>query len=98
MVAMAFLEAGLDPDETSAAAAACGSATGCSAAGTGAATARSTWPRRIYQSCDVYFYHFAQKIGMDPIAAMAAGWGWAGIRPAGRQPVPTARCPIRRGS
>lgn len=25
----------------------------------------------IYQSCDVYFYTFAQKIGMDPIAAMA---------------------------
>jgi hypothetical protein len=25
----------------------------------------------IYQSCDVYFYHFAQRIGMDPIAAMA---------------------------
>jgi penicillin-binding protein 2 len=25
----------------------------------------------IYQSCDVYFYHFAQQIGMDAIAKMA---------------------------
>lgn len=24
----------------------------------------------IYQSCDVYFYHFAQRVGIDPIAAM----------------------------
>ena len=29
----------------------------------------------IYQSCDVYFYHFAQKIGMDKIAAMARRLG-----------------------
>jgi penicillin-binding protein 2 len=29
----------------------------------------------IYQSCDVYFYHFAQRIGMDPIAAMARRLG-----------------------
>ena len=29
----------------------------------------------IYQSCDVYFYHFAQAIGMDPIAAMARRCG-----------------------
>lgn len=29
----------------------------------------------IYQSCDVYFYHFAQSIGMDPIAAMARRCG-----------------------
>src|SRR3546814_19941583 len=26
--------------------------------------------RGIYQSCDVYFYHFAQRVGIDPIAAM----------------------------
>lgn len=69
-VAMAFLEAGLDPDES----VFCGGGLrvgnrvfGC-------------WNRRghgsvnmakgIYQSCDVYFYHFAQRIGMDPIAAM----------------------------
>jgi penicillin-binding protein 2 len=29
----------------------------------------------IYQSCDVYFYHFAQKMGMDVIAAMAKRMG-----------------------
>jgi penicillin-binding protein 2 len=29
----------------------------------------------IYQSCDVYFYHFAQQIGMDRIAAMAKRLG-----------------------
>lgn len=69
-VAMSFLEAGLDPE----ASVVCGGGLrvgnrvfGC-------------WNRRghgtvnmakaIYQSCDVYFYHFAQKIGMDPIAGM----------------------------
>jgi len=31
--------------------------------------------RAIAQSCDVYFYHFAQAIGMDPIAAMARRCG-----------------------
>ena len=29
----------------------------------------------IYQSCDVYFYHFAQQIGMDPIAATCRNYG-----------------------
>jgi penicillin-binding protein 2 len=29
----------------------------------------------IYQSCDVYFYHFAQKLGMDVIAPMARRLG-----------------------
>ena len=75
MVALSFLEAGLDPDET----VFCGGGLrvgnrvfGC-------------WNRRghgtvnmakgIYQSCDVYFYHFAQRIGMDPIAAMARRLG-----------------------
>ncbi len=74
-VAMSFLEAGLDPEET----VFCGGGLrvgnrvfGC-------------WNRRghgtvnmakgIYQSCDVYFYHFAQRIGMDPIAAMARRLG-----------------------
>lgn len=75
MVSMSFLKAGLDPHET----VFCGGGLrvgnrvfGC-------------WNRRghgtvdmakgIYQSCDVYFYHFAQKIGMDPIAAMARRCG-----------------------
>jgi len=32
----------------------------------------------IYQSCDVYFYYFAQRVGMQPIADMARrlGLGW----------------------
>jgi penicillin-binding protein 2 len=29
----------------------------------------------IYQSCDVYFYTMAQRVGMDPIAAMARRCG-----------------------
>ncbi|QPC99939.1 penicillin-binding protein 2 [Qipengyuania soli] len=75
MVSMSFLKAGLDPDES----VFCGGGLrvgnrvfGC-------------WNRRghgmvnmakgIYQSCDVYFYHFAQRIGMDPIAAMARTCG-----------------------
>jgi penicillin-binding protein 2 len=29
----------------------------------------------IYQSCDVYFYHFAQRLGMDVIAPMARRLG-----------------------
>ena len=75
MVALAFLEAGLDPKAT----VSCGGGLrvgnrvfGC-------------WNRRghgtvdmakaIYQSCDVYFYHFAQKIGMEKIAAMAKRLG-----------------------
>ncbi len=75
MVSMAFLKEGLDPEET----VFCGGGLrvgnrvfGC-------------WNRRghgtvdmakgIYQSCDVYFYHFAQRIGMDPIALMARRMG-----------------------
>ncbi|WP_324827472.1 penicillin-binding protein 2 [Qipengyuania zhejiangensis] len=75
MVSMSFLREGLDPEET----VFCGGGLrvgnrvfGC-------------WNRRghgqvnmakgIYQSCDVYFYHFAQRIGMDPIALMARRCG-----------------------
>ncbi|MFA7586211.1 MAG: penicillin-binding protein 2 [Novosphingobium sp.] len=74
-VAMAFLEAGLSPHDT----VHCGGGLrvgnrvfGC-------------WNRRghgtvdmakgIYQSCDVYFYHFAQKVGMERIAEMARRCG-----------------------
>ena len=75
MVAMSFLEAGLDP----AAHVSCG---GGLRVGN---RVFHCWNRRghgtvdmakgIYQSCDVYFYHFAQKIGMDPIAVMAKRLG-----------------------
>ena len=75
MVALSFLEAGLDPDET----------VSCSGGLRVGNRVFHCWQRRghgtvnmakgIYQSCDVYFYHFAQRIGMDPIAVMARRMG-----------------------
>ncbi len=75
MVAMAFLEAGLSPDAT----------VNCGGGLRVGNRVFHCWQRRghgrvdmakgIYQSCDVYFYHFAQKIGMDKIAAMARRLG-----------------------
>ena len=71
MVALAFLEAGLDPDET----VRCGGGLRvgnrffrCWKRG-GHGTVDMA--KGVYQSCDVYFYYFAQKIGMNPIALMA---------------------------
>ncbi len=75
MVAMSFLEAGLSPEETTY----CGG-------GLQVGNRRfNCWNRRghgqvdmakgIYQSCDVYFYHFAQQLGMDVIAPMARRCG-----------------------
>ena len=71
MVAMSFLEAGLDPMEATS----CGGGLrvgnrvfGCWNRG---GHGRVDMAKGIYQSCDVYFYHFAQKMGMDVIAAMA---------------------------
>lgn len=70
-IAMAFLEAGLDPE----ASVSCGGGLRvgnrvfhCWQRG---GHGRVNMATGIYQSCDVYFYHFAQKIGMDKIAAMA---------------------------
>ncbi len=67
-VALAFLEAGLDPN----------AAVNCSGGLQVGNRVFHCWNHRghgrvdmakgIYQSCDVYFYHFAQKIGMDQIA------------------------------
>ncbi|MEZ5709458.1 MAG: penicillin-binding protein 2 [Blastomonas sp.] len=75
MVAMAFLEAGLDPEES----------VGCGGGLRVGNRVFHCWNRRghgrvnmakgIYQSCDVYFYHFAQRIGMEKIAAMARKLG-----------------------
>lgn len=69
-VAMSFLEAGLDPEASVV----------CSGGLRVGNRVFGCWNRRghgvvnmakaIYQSCDVYFYHFAQQIGMDPIAGM----------------------------
>ncbi|WFL76991.1 penicillin-binding protein 2 [Altererythrobacter arenosus] len=75
MVSMAFLKEGLDPDET----VFCGGGLRvgnrvfrCWKRG-GHGTVNMA--KGIYQSCDVYYYHFAQRIGMDPIAAMARRCG-----------------------
>ncbi|GGC20190.1 peptidoglycan glycosyltransferase [Novosphingobium marinum] len=75
MVGLAFLEAGLDPEET----------VFCGGGLRVGNRVFHCWNRRghgtvnmakgIYQSCDVYFYYFAQKIGMNPIAAMARKLG-----------------------
>lgn len=75
MVAMSFLEAGLSPDDT----------VNCNGGLRVGNRVFHCWNRRghgrvdmakgIYQSCDVYFYYFAQKIGMNTIAAMAKRLG-----------------------
>lgn len=75
MVSMALLKAGVDPEET----VHCGGGLrvgnrvfGCwNRRGHGAVN----MAKGIYQSCDVYFYSMAQRIGMDPIAAMARRYG-----------------------
>nr|WP_121118131.1 penicillin-binding protein 2 [Croceibacterium ferulae] len=75
MVAMAFLEAGLSPTAS----------VGCGGGLRVGNRVFHCWNRRghgsvdmakgIYQSCDVYFYHFAQQLGMDVIAPMAKRLG-----------------------
>lgn len=75
MVALSFLEAGLDPNAS----------VGCGGGLRVGNRVFHCWNRRghgttdmakgIYQSCDVYFYHFAQQVGMDSIAAMARRLG-----------------------
>jgi penicillin-binding protein 2 len=75
MVSMAFLEAGLDPHAT----------TVCNGGLRVGNRVFHCWNHRghgvvdmtkgIYQSCDVYFYHFAQQLGMDVIAPMARRLG-----------------------
>ena len=75
MVSMSFLEAGLDPHAT----------TFCGGGLRVGNRVFHCWNRRghgtvdmakgIYQSCDVYFYHFAQQLGMDVIAPMARRLG-----------------------
>ncbi|KPF65137.1 penicillin-binding protein 2 [Porphyrobacter sp. AAP60] len=75
MVSMALMQAGVDPGET----VFCGGGLrvgnrvfGCwNRRGHGAVD----MAKGIYQSCDVYFYAMAQRVGMDPIAAMARRCG-----------------------
>jgi penicillin-binding protein 2 len=75
MVSMALMQAGIDPEET----VFCGGGLrvgnrvfGCwNRRGHGAVN----MAKGIYQSCDVYFYAMAQRIGMQPIADMARRLG-----------------------
>jgi len=71
MVALSFLEAGLSPDEAV-------NCTGAYRVGNGlfhcwkrGGHGHTSMAKGIYQSCDIYFYHFAQKVGMNAIASMA---------------------------
>lgn len=75
MVSMALMQAGVDPEET----VHCGGGLrvgnrvfGCwNRRGHGAVN----MAKGIYQSCDVYFYAMAQRVGMQPIADMARRCG-----------------------
>ncbi len=74
-VGMAFLREGLAPDES----VFCGGGLRvgnrvfrCWKRG---GHGRVDMAKGIYQSCDVYFYHFAQRLGMDPIAAACRTYG-----------------------
>ncbi|NQX95335.1 MAG: penicillin-binding protein 2, partial [Erythrobacter sp.] len=73
MHCLAFLEAGIDPEERII----CG---GGRRIGNRFFRCHSNhgavdMNRAIAQSCDSYFYHFAQKIGFDKVAAMASSFG-----------------------
>ena len=81
MVALSFLEAGLDPH----------AAVNCAGGLRVGNRVFHCWnhhghgstdmSKGIYQSCDVYFYHFAQQIGMDTIAKMMRRMGLGGEFP-----------------
>lgn len=75
-VALSFLEAGLSPDAS----------VNCSGGLRVGNRVFHCWnhhghghvdmAKAIYQSCDVYFYHFAQQIGTEVIAKMMRRMGW----------------------
>lgn len=75
MIALSFLEAGLSPEESC----------NCSGALRVGNSLFHCWSRRghgrvnmhraIEQSCDIYFYTFAQRMGIDVIAGMARRMG-----------------------
>ena len=73
MHCMAFLEAGISPDET----------ISCNGGRRIGNRFFNCWSnhgtvdmaKAIYQSCDSYFYHFAQQIGFDKVARMASYLG-----------------------
>ena len=75
MVSMALMEQGVDPEET----VFCGGGLRVGSRVFGCWNRRGhgtvNMAKANYQSCDVYFYVMAQRVGMDPIAAMARRCG-----------------------
>lgn len=75
MVALSFLEAGLDPNATVNCSGAIRVGTGLFHCWKRGGHGTVNMAKGIYQSCDVYFYHFAQQVGMQQIASMARRLG-----------------------
>ncbi|MDJ0641377.1 MAG: penicillin-binding protein 2 [Erythrobacter sp.] len=73
MHCMAFLKAGISPDETIACAG--GRRIGNRFFNCWSNHGTVDMAKAIYQSCDSYFYHFAQQIGFDAVADMARTTG-----------------------
>lgn len=73
MAALAFLEAGIKPEES----VYCngGLRVGNRRFRCHSTHGRVDMKRGVAQSCDVYFYHFAQRVGMNAVAAMARKLG-----------------------
>lgn len=73
MHCMAFMEAGIDPEE----AITCGGGRriGNRFFNCWSNHGRVDMAKAIYQSCDSYFYHYAQRVGFDRVAAMANRFG-----------------------
>lgn len=75
LVALSFLEAGLDPKASVNCAGGLRVGNRVFHCWNHHGHGQTDMLKGIYQSCDVYFYHFAQQIGMDKIAAMARRLG-----------------------
>ena len=73
--ALSFLEAGLDPNESVVCNGGLQVGNRVFHCWNHHGHGRVDMLKGIYQSCDVYFYHFAQKMGMDVIAAMMRRMG-----------------------
>lgn len=73
MHCMAFLKAGVNPDQTIT----CGGGRRIGNRFFNCWSNHGTvnMAKAIYQSCDSYFYHFAQEVGFDKVAAMATRFG-----------------------
>ncbi|MXO90188.1 penicillin-binding protein 2 [Pontixanthobacter aquaemixtae] len=73
MHCMAFMKEGIDPEETIV----CGGGRriGNRFFNCWSNHGSVNMAKAIYQSCDSYFYHFAQKVGFDKVAAMASNLG-----------------------